>query len=44
LIETRDQTHLWSASYDRDLHDALEVQMDVARQIGNSLAPQLLSG
>jgi TolB-like protein len=42
LIEARDQTHLWSATYDRELHDALEVQADVARQIGNALAPELL--
>ena len=43
LIETRNQTHLWSATYDRDLRDALEVQTDVARQIGKALAPQLLA-
>lgn len=43
LIETRDQTHLWSATYDRDLRDALEVQTDVARQIGKALAPELLA-
>lgn len=42
LIEARDQTHLWSATYDRELHDALEVQADVARQIGDALAPELL--
>jgi TolB-like protein len=34
---------LWSASYDRDLRDALEVQTDVARQIGKALAPELLA-
>jgi TolB-like protein len=43
LIEARDQTHLWSAAYDRDLRDALEVQADVARQIGKALAPELLA-
>jgi TolB-like protein len=43
LIEARDQTHLWSATYDRDLLDALEVQTDVARQIGKALAPELLN-
>ena len=43
LIETRDQTHLWSATYDRDLRNALEVQTDVARKIGKALAPQLLA-
>ena len=43
LIEARDQTHLWSASYNRELKDALEVQSDVARQIGDALASELLS-
>lgn len=43
LIETRDQTHLWSASYNRELRDVLEVQSDVARQIGNALAQELLT-
>jgi TolB-like protein len=43
LIEARDQTHLWSASYNRELKDALEVQSDVAREIGNALAQELLS-
>ncbi len=42
LIEVRDQTHLWSASYDRDLRDVLELQNDVARRIGKALAPELL--
>lgn len=42
LIEARDQTHLWSATYDRDLRDVLDVQTDVARQIGKALEPELL--
>ena len=42
LIEARDQTHLWSASYNRELRDILEVQSEVARQIGDALALQLL--
>jgi len=42
LIEARDQTHLWSATYDRNLNDVLDVQLDVARQIGKALAPELL--
>jgi len=42
LIEARDQTHLWSGSYDRDLRDVLELQNDVARQFGKALAPELL--
>ncbi len=43
LIEAREQTHLWSASYNRELRNVLEVQTDVARQIGNALALELLS-
>jgi len=43
LIETRDQTHLWSGTYDRDLRNAIEVQTDVARLIGKALAPELLA-
>ncbi|HTF23500.1 MAG TPA: winged helix-turn-helix domain-containing protein [Candidatus Limnocylindria bacterium] len=42
LIAARDQTHLWSATYDRDLSDVFDVQLDVARQIGKALAPALL--
>ena len=42
LIEARDQTHMWSASYDRDFGDVLDVQNDVARRIGKALAPELL--
>jgi len=43
LIEARDQTHLWSATYDRELRDLLDVQTDVAREIGKALALELLS-
>ena len=42
LIEARDQTHLWAASYDRVLRDVLDVQTNVARQIGKALALELL--
>jgi TolB-like protein/Tfp pilus assembly protein PilF len=42
LIEARDQTHLWSASYNRDLRDILSVQADVARQVGRALSLELL--
>jgi TolB-like protein/Flp pilus assembly protein TadD len=44
LIETRDQTHLWSTSYDRDLREVLNVQCDVARRVGRALSIELLSG
>jgi TolB-like protein/DNA-binding winged helix-turn-helix (wHTH) protein len=42
LIQAHDQTHLWSASYDRDLRDILKLQNDVARRFGKALVPQLL--
>jgi len=42
LIEARDQTHLWSATYDHDLREFLDVQRDVAHQIGKALALELL--
>ena len=42
LIESLDQTHLWSASYNRDLRDILSVQADVARQVGRALSLELL--
>jgi TolB-like protein len=44
LIETRDQTHLWSAGYDRDLQCVLSMQAEVARQVGKALTLELLSG
>ena len=43
LIETRKQTHLWAASFDRERRDVLDVQTDVAREIGKALATELLS-
>jgi TolB-like protein len=42
LIEVQEQTHLWSASHDREIHEVLSVQADVARQIGNAVADKLL--
>ena len=42
LIGAHDQTNLWSATYDHDLHNALDVQTEVARQIGKALALELL--
>lgn len=42
LISASDQAHLWSASYDRELHEILSVQADVARQVGGALALELL--
>jgi TolB-like protein len=42
LIEVEEQTHLWSASYDREMYEALSVQANLARQIGRALAEKLL--
>jgi TolB-like protein len=44
LIEAQYQTHLWSASYDREVGDILAVQHDVAAQVGRALALELLPG
>lgn len=43
LIQVSDQTHLWSDSYDRSTGDALRVQRQVANQIANALAIELLA-
>lgn len=42
LIEVRGQTHLWAASYDRELADLFAVQNEVVRRIARSLAVELL--
>ena len=44
LIHAQDQTHLWSASYNRELRDVLAVQHDVAAQVCKALALELLPG
>lgn len=43
LIETSDETQLWSDVYDRCLDDALAVQADVAFRIAGSLAVEIPS-
>ena len=42
LIETRGETHLWAESYDRHLSDCLAVQTEVAAQMAQALAMELL--
>lgn len=37
LIQVRDQTHLWAQSYDRELHNILAVQEDVARNVADEI-------
>lgn len=42
LIESREQTHLWSASYDRRPGDILRVQQEVASEVSRALSLKLL--
>jgi TolB-like protein len=42
LIEAQEQTHLWSAIYDREIGEILSVQADLAGQIVKALAEKLL--
>jgi TolB-like protein/DNA-binding winged helix-turn-helix (wHTH) protein/Tfp pilus assembly protein PilF len=42
LIQVSDQTHLWSESYDRPAEGVLSVQKEVAVQIADALAFELL--
>jgi len=37
LVQTRDMTHLWAESYDRDVSDVLTIQSEVAMKIAHSL-------
>jgi TolB-like protein len=43
LIESRDETHLWAATFDRVMGDELTLQADVAEQIAREVAG-VLSG
>jgi TolB-like protein/DNA-binding winged helix-turn-helix (wHTH) protein/Tfp pilus assembly protein PilF len=43
LIQVSDQTHLWADVYDRPIHDALTIQIEVAERVAQSLAVKLLS-
>ena len=42
LIEARSDTHLWSATYDRELDDIFAVQDEIAAIIGDSLRTKLV--
>ncbi|HVH28960.1 MAG TPA: winged helix-turn-helix domain-containing protein [Vicinamibacterales bacterium] len=44
LVETRGETQIWAESYDRHLADCFQVQSDVAREIVQSVAVELLPG
>src|ERR1700731_1790598 len=41
LIRVSDESHLWAQSYDRGLHDVLEVQADVARAVAREIQLKL---
>ena len=42
LIDVRDQTQLWADSYERELSGILAVQSEVAREVAEALAIELL--
>jgi TolB-like protein len=42
LIDVRDQTQLWADSYERELSGILAVQREVAREVAEALAIELL--
>jgi TolB-like protein/Flp pilus assembly protein TadD len=41
LIRVSDETHIWAESYERNLHDILALQVDVARAIAREIEIQL---
>lgn len=41
LIQARDQTNVWAQTYERDFHDVLKLQAEVARAISDEIALQL---
>ena len=41
LIQVEDQTHVWGQNYERDVHDLLALQDDVARAIASEIRVQL---
>ena len=41
LVETRSDRHLWARSYERDLHDVLALQDEVARDIAEQIRIEL---
>jgi TolB-like protein/tetratricopeptide (TPR) repeat protein len=41
LIRVSDESHLWAQSYERGLHDVLEVQADVARAVAREIQIKL---
>ncbi len=44
LIRVRDQTHVWARGYDRELKDLLDVQTEIAQEIGDEIELALGDG
>ena len=44
LISAEDGFHLWSETYDRPMHDLLQIQQDIARTVAGRLRSSLASG
>jgi len=44
LIQTRDQTHVWSKEYDRDMSNLLALQSEIAREIAGEIRLTLGEG
>jgi adenylate cyclase len=42
LIDARSDRHIWAKSYDRELDDVFAVQSEIAKQVAEALAVQLL--
>jgi len=42
LIRVEDQTHVWASAYDRDSSSVLDLETEIAAQVGQSLAIRLL--
>lgn len=42
LIDTREDKHLWSQTYDRELKDVFAMQSDIARNVSEALSVKLL--
>jgi adenylate cyclase len=43
LIDAKNDQHLWSESYDRELKDIFEIQADIAQSVAHALELKLLS-
>jgi TolB-like protein/lipopolysaccharide biosynthesis regulator YciM len=44
LINTQNQAHLWTQTYDRELKDVFAIQSDVAQKVAEALKVQLMAG